>query len=347
MIRSTVVPLLWLACLAGCASTGPAKNTADKPNSAPVEVAPAPPVAIPEPAPEIKIPPPRIALVLGGGAAKGFAHIGVIKALEAQGIQPEIIVGTSAGSVVGALYAGGYDGFELQRIALDLNESMFSDWSLPDRGFLKGEALQEFVNKAVKGRTLDKLNRVLVVIATDLQSGDAVAFQRGDTGMAVRASSTVPGVFQPVRIAGRDYVDGGLVSPVPVRVARRLGADIVIASDISAKPSLKRVEGTLDVLLQTFTIMANTIASQELTEADVVIKPDIAKLNATDFQSRHVAILEGERAGQAAIPQLRQKLAEREARLRAGLTRPTVSIPMPPAAATTPAPITSVPPSFK
>jgi NTE family protein len=138
--------------------------------------------------------------------------------------------------------------------------------------------------------------------------------------MAVRASSTVPGVFQPVRIAGREYVDGGLVSPVPVRVARRLGADIVIASDISAKPSLKRVEGTLDVLLQTFTIMANTIAGQELTEADVVIRPDVAKLNSTDFQSRHVAILEGERAGQAAIPQLRQKLAEREARLRAGLS---------------------------
>jgi NTE family protein len=320
MIRIGALTLLWLACLVGCASSGPAKHAAEKPDSRPSELAPVPPVPTPEPAPEIKIPPARIALVLGGGAAKGFAHIGVIKALEAQGIQAEIVVGTSAGSVVGALYAGGYDGFELQRIALDLNESMFSDWSLPDRGFLRGEALQEFVNKAVKNRPLDKLNRIVAVMATDLQSGEGVAFQRGDTGMAVRASSTVPGVFQPVRIAGREYVDGGLVSPVPVRVARRLGADIVIASDISAKPSLKRVEGTLDVLLQTFTIMANTIAGQELTEADVVIRPDVAKLNSTDFQSRHVAILEGERAGQAAIPQLRQKLAEREARLRAGLS---------------------------
>jgi NTE family protein len=157
------------------------------------------------------------------------------------------------------------------------------------------------------------------VVATDLQSGEAVAFQRGDTGMAVRASSAVPGVFQPVRITGRDYVDGGLVSPVPVKIARRLGADIVIASDISAKPSLRPIEGTLDILLQTFTIMANTIASEELSGADVVIKPDITKLNSTDFQSRHLAILEGEQAAQAAIPQLRQKLAEREARLRAGL----------------------------
>jgi NTE family protein len=134
-------------------------------------------------------------------------------------------------------------------------------------------------------------------------------------------------VFQPVRINGRDYVDGGLVSPVPVKIARRLGADIVIASDISAKPSLRPIEGTVDILLQTFTIMGNTIASEELSGADVIIKPDIAKLNSTDFQSRHLAILEGEQAGQAAIAQLRQKLAEREARLRAGLAQQAPAVP--------------------
>jgi len=319
MSRSCAAYLLAsLAFLAGCAAGGAAKPAPSKPEISQVE-APHPPVA-PAPAPEIKVPPPRIALVLGGGAARGFAHIGVIKALEAQGIQPDIVVGTSAGSVVGALYAGGNDGFALQRIALDLNESMFSDWSLAGRGFLKGEALQDFVNKAVHNRSLEKLNRTIAVIATDLQSGESVAFQRGDTGMAVRASSAVPGVFLPVRISGRDYVDGGLVSPIPVKTARRLGADIVIASDISAKPTLKPVEGTVDVLLQTFTIMGNALASEELLQADVVIRPDVSKLNATDFQSRHLAILEGEQAGQAAIPQLRQKLAEREARLRATLT---------------------------
>lgn len=318
-----------LVLLAGCAGGGAAKPASPKPEVSETE-APHPPAA-PAPAPEIKVPPPRIALVLGGGAARGFAHIGVIKALEAQGIQPDIVVGTSAGSLVGALYAGGNDGFALQRIALDVNESMFSDWSLPGRGFLKGEALQDFVNKAVHNRPLEKLNRTIAVIATDLQSGEAVAFQRGDTGMAVRASSAVPGVFQPVRISGRDYVDGGLVSPIPVKTARRLGADIVIASDISAKPTLRPVEGTLDVLLQTFTIMGNALAKEELAQADVVIRPDVSKLNATDFQSRHLAILEGEQAGQAAIPQLRQKLAEREARLRATLSAP-------PPAETSPAP---------
>lgn len=318
--------LISLILVAGCA-----QSRVTKPDHAPSQAAaPAPPP--PEPTPEIKIAPPRIALVLGGGAAKGFAHIGVIKALESQGIQADIVVATSAGSVIGALYAGGHDGFALQRVALDVNESMFSDWSVPDRGFLKGEALQEFVDKAVNRRPLDKLNRTIAIIATDLQSGEAVAFQRGDTGMAVRASSAVPGVFQPVRIAGRDYVDGGLVSPIPVRTARRLGADIVVASDISAKPSQGRVEDTIGILLQTFTIMTNAIASEELAEADVVVKPDISKLNATDFQSRHLAILEGERAGLAAMPQLRQKLAEREARLRAAASHPLAPVAQPAAA---------------
>jgi len=333
--RRAACLLASFAFLAGCAAGGGAKPTPSKPEVSQIEATHPPPVA-PAPAPEIKVPPPRIALVLGGGAARGFAHIGVIKALEAQGIQPDIVVGTSAGSLVGALYAGGNDGFALQRIALDVNESMFSDWSLAGRGFLKGEALQDFVNKAVQNRPLEKLNRTIAVMATDLQSGEAVAFQRGDTGMAVRASSAVPGVFLPVRISGRDYVDGGLVSPIPVRTARRLGADIVIASDISAKPTLRPVEGTVDVLLQTFTIMGNALASEELAQADVVIRPDVSKLNATDFQSRHLAILEGEQAGQAAIPQLRQKLAEREARLRATLTVP------PPETGSVPAGVTEI-----
>lgn len=299
------------ALLAACAAA---------PSKAPVESQPEPVQPAPEPPrAEIVVPPPRIALVLGGGAAKGFAHVGVIKALESQSIKPDIVVGTSAGSMVAALYAGGYDGFELQRIALEMTESMVSDWSLPNRGFLRGEALQEFVNKNVQGRTIEKLSRKLAVVATDLNTGEAVAFERGDTGMAVRASSSVPGVFQPVRVGTHEYVDGGLVSPVPVKVARTLGADIVIAVDISARPSPKPLYGTIDVLLQTFTIMGNAIAATELLQADVVIKPDISKVSATDFASRHLAILEGERAGLAAIPTLRAKLAEREERLRAQL----------------------------
>lgn len=263
----------------------------------------------PEPKPVVKAP-PKIALVLGGGAARGFAHVGVVKALEAQGIVPDIVVGTSAGSVVGALYAAGYSGFELQKIALQLDDAAFSDWSLPDRGIIKGESLQNFINRTVQNRPIEKLNKTLAIVATDLQSGELVAFRRGNTGMAVRASSSVPGLFQPVAISGREYVDGGLVSPVPVKVARSLGADVVIAVDISSKPKYGKVRDTIDVLLQTFSIMGQSISGYELAGADVVIRPDTGAINGTDFQAKHLAILEGEKAAQEAVALIRARIQQ-------------------------------------
>lgn len=250
----------------------------------------------------------KIGLALGAGAARGFAHIGVIKALEAQGIVPDIVVGSSAGAVVGALYASGLSGFALQKVALEMDESQFSDWTLPDRGVFKGEALQEFVNRAVSNRPLEKLPRSFAAVATNLKSGEAMVFRRGDTGLAVRASSAVPGVFQPVTISGREYVDGGLVSPVPIRIAREMGATFVIAVDISSKPRDARTTSTVDVLLQTFSIMGHTISKYETLEADFVIRPITADLPATDFQGRHRAVLEGEKAASAAMPELKAKL---------------------------------------
>ena len=253
---------------------------------------------------------PKIALALGGGAARGFAHVGVILALEAQGIVPDIIVGTSAGAVVGALYADGKTGFELQKLVLQMAEGQFSDWSLPDRGVLKGEALQSFVNHAVGERPLEKLARVMAVVATDLKSGEAVVFRTGNTGMAVRASSSVPGVFQPVAINGREYVDGGLVSPIPVDIARGLGADFVIAVDISANPNNGKTSSTVEVLLQSFAIMGRAISRRELEHADIVIRPYTLELHAADFQERHAAVLEGEKAVAAVLPELKAKLAK-------------------------------------
>jgi NTE family protein len=237
---------------------------------------------------------PVIGLVLGGGAAKGFAHIGVIKALEAQGIKPDLVIGTSAGSLIGALYAAGKSGFELQALAIPLNEFQVSDWVLPDRGMIKGEALAKFVNTAV---------------ATDLASGEPIVFRSGDTGTAVRASSSVPGVFQPVSIRGHEYVDGGLSSPVPVRFAREMGATFVIAVDISDKPLNSKLNSTFDILMQSVTIMGQTIARYELPLADVVIRPDIAQLEVLDFTTRHIAVLEGEKAVARVMPALKDKLA--------------------------------------
>ena len=285
--------------------------------SACVAPPPPPPVVAPPPAAPVvaaKKKPIRIALALGGGAARGFAHIGVIKALEAQGIVPDIVVGTSAGSVVGSLYASGMSGFDLQKVALQMEEEMVADWTLPNRGVLKGEALQAFINQKVYHRTIQQMPKPLGVVATDLQSGELVLFRRGDTGMAVRASSAVPGMFQPVEISGRDYVDGGLVSPVPAQSARAMGADFVIAVDISNVERRDKLAGTLDVLLQTFSIMGHAISHHELEDADIVIRPRTAAVSSTDFDGRHLAILEGEKAAAAIMPELKAKLARAQSR---------------------------------
>jgi NTE family protein len=272
--------------------------------------APPAPVAPPVEAAAKPVPPkPRIALALGGGAARGFAHVGVIKALEAQGIVPDAVVGTSAGSVVGALYAGGYSGFELQRLALDMEDSAISDWSLPGRGLMKGELLQNYINKALNNRPIEKLNKMFAAVATDLQDGTPIAFRTGNTGLAVRASSAIPGIFEPVLISGREYVDGGLVSPVPVKAAKSMGVDLVIAVDISARPKTTKMDGMLDILLQTVTIMTQALSHYETPLADVVIRPAAGAIGAADFRDKHLAILEGERAAQAAIPEIREKLA--------------------------------------
>jgi NTE family protein len=288
------------ALLAAC-ETLPVKPS--EPVKPPLQ--PQPPVRPPVTAARPK---PRIGLALGGGAARGFAHIGVIKALETNGIAPDIVVGTSAGSVVGALYAAGFGAFDLQKLAFQMDESSFKDWALFDRGLLKGEALEAFINKQVANKPIEGLKRRFAAVATDLQSGEAAAFSIGNVGQAVRASSSVPGVFSPVLIRGREYVDGGLVSPVPARAARTLGADIVIAVDISGRPSGKKGSGSMDVLLDTIAIMGNTIADYELRDADIVVRPKIQGLPVANFQQRHEAILEGERAGFGAIAKIRERL---------------------------------------
>lgn len=268
----------------------------------------APPVVEAVPAPPA---PPKIGLALGGGAARGFAHIGVIKVLESHGLKPEIVVGTSAGSVAGALYTAGYSGFDLQQMAFDLDRATVADWTLFGKGLIKGDALRAFINGAVKGKTLQQLKPRFACVAVKLKTGDAVLFERGETGLAVQASSAVPGVFAPARIGDEDYVDGGLVSVVPIRYARQLGADFVIAVDVAAPPDQREAQGKLDVVMRSFGIMGRTIRESEYPLADVLVIPDMRDVTSTDFEGKHRAILAGERAAQAALPLLRAKLAER------------------------------------
>jgi NTE family protein len=299
--RSILATLGAAAVLAGC-------------GSAPTRPA-APSAVVPAPAP-LPLRHVKIALALGGGAARGFAHIGVIKALEAQGIVPDIIVGTSAGSVVGALYASGYNGFELQKIALDMDETTISDWAIPffskSSGVLKGEALQAYVNKAVHNRPIEKLKIPFGAVATDLKTGQPILFRRGNTGMAVRASSSVPGVFQPVVIGGRTYVDGGLVAPVPVRFAKEMGAEFIIAVNISSVTEAQATASSLDVLMQTFTIMGQRLNQLELKNADVVITPALGAMGSADFTGRNLAVLAGEQAAAGVMADLKARLKAKQ-----------------------------------
>ncbi len=289
---------LGIALLAGCGSL-PSLGSA-KPA--------APPAATPAAPAPVALRKPKIGLALGGGAARGFAHIGVIKMLEAQGIVPDYVVGTSAGAVVGSLYASGLDAFAMQKIAVQLDEKIFADWTLGGRGLLKGEALQDFINQNLGKRPLEKLNKPFATVATDLNSGERVVFRTGDTGMAVRASAAVPGVFQPMQFRGRSYVDGGLTSPVPVQAAREMGADFVIAVDISARPEGQPTDSLSAILWQTTTVMGGIIARNELKEADIVIRPNLPYIKSWDFTARHDAMMEGERAALAALPQIKQRL---------------------------------------
>ena len=256
--------------------------------------------------------PLKIGLALGGGAARGFAHVGVIAVLEEAGIKPQLVVGTSAGSLVAALYASGKTSAQLQQTALNMEEVAITDWMLPiiGRGMFRGDALAKYVNELVAGRLMENMAIPLGIVATDLGNGNAVLFQKGDTGTAVRASSAVPAVFQPVKINGREYVDGGLVSPVPVRFARQMGADFVIAVDISNPPEANPADGTLQILLQTFAIMGKSINDFELKAADVVVRPSQTGLKSADFSARRQAIEAGRAAMLAALPALWARLAQ-------------------------------------
>lgn len=253
-------------------------------------------------------PAPKIALVLGGGGTRGFAHVGVIKALEAQGIVPDMVVGTSVGSAIGALYAAGYTGFQLQEMSIPMKEERVVDWSWPNRGLFTGKPLQNFINQSVKNVPMEKLRRPFAVVATDLASGEKIVFRTGNTGIAVSASCAVPGVFQPIVINGKSYVDGGLVRPVPASEARALGADFVIAVNISNLPQNNKTDTTVEVLMQTFDIMSQTINRYELQNADVVIRPVTREIAQGNLDDRHLAILEGEKAVAAILPELKAKL---------------------------------------
>lgn len=240
---------------------------------------------------------PIVALVLGSGGARGYAHIGVIQVLEQQGIHPDFIVGTSAGSIVGSIYASGKTANELRDIALNMKAHDVRDVKLDLKGFFDGKKVENYVNQQVNNTPLELLKTPMYVVATELKEGKKVVFNYGNTGQAVRASVSIPSMFVPTKIGADEYVDGGLVSPVPVDVARDLGADIIIAVDILAQPMHTETSNVWGLFNQNINIMQNHLAREELKHADIVIQPDLReKAHIFDVRGREMTIQAGAEA---------------------------------------------------
>ena len=276
--------------LSGCGSLGLGKSSPP--------AAPAKPKAV-------------VALALGGGASKGFAHIGVLKVLQENRIPVDIVTGTSAGAVVGSLYAPRMRPHQLELEAKILQKTDVVDLTLSTSGFIKGDKLQDFINQKVRNRQIQQFPKKFAAVATEFGTGRMAAFNYGNAGQAVRASVSIPNVFQPTVINGKRYVDGGLVAPVPVTAARNMGANVVIAVDISARPAKLGSGGFLAYLDQSLNIMSAAALNSELSKADVVIKPQVQRLGAVGgFDEKAQAIQLGEQAARAALPQIRAALAK-------------------------------------
>ena len=257
----------------------------------------------------IKAREPIIALALGGGGAKGFSHIGVIKVLESHGIKAKIVTGTSAGSFVGSIYASGKSPYQLQDLALKLKESDIRDLTLNSQGIILGQKLQNYVNAQVGNKAIEKFPIRFAAVATRLDNGNKAEFIKGNAGQAVRASCSIPNVFVPAVIGKSKYVDGGLVSPIPVQTAKDMGADIVIAVDISARPTGDKPLSMWGLLDQTINIMGQQSINAELKQATVVIQPKVGHLGVLDLKSSNEAILEGEKAAQAQMLQIKNAIS--------------------------------------
>lgn len=264
---------------------------------------------------------PKIALVLGGGAARGFAHVGVIRALEQEKIPIDMVVGTSVGSLIGAIYAHQANSFDLEWIAFSLEKDHVFDYALLSlsMGPVRGDKLEEFVASKIPVRNIEDLKLPFAAVAADLNRGTRVVLDRGPLGRAVRASCAIPGVFQPVAHQGRMLVDGGIIDNIPIAVAREKGADIVIAVDISENVTNYNITNLADVTLQAVAIMFRENVEHKKKDADILITPAVGNVGMLDFTQKKFCMQAGIEAAQRAIPEIRKAIEQWTAK-RAGLT---------------------------
>ena len=250
-----------------------------------------------------------VALVLGGGGCRGYGHIGVLRALEKNDLRPDLVVGSSAGSLVGALYASGMRAEDLERYGGRLSANLLRDWVFPKLGLFGGDGIRRFVGDRVGVRTIESLPIRFAAVATDLRTGELVLLDRGDLGLAVQASSSAPGLLEPVKLAGRVLVDGNLAGPVPVDAARRLGAKQVIAVDVTFPPEQTDLGDPFDALYQGVSILTRRLALEERSRADLMIEPRLPEHHDMSKTTLKALVDAGERAALEALPAMRALFA--------------------------------------
>lgn len=248
---------------------------------------------------------PGIALVLGSGGCRGHGHIGVLRVLEQNGLKPDLVVGASVGALIGAFYAAGVSTEAIERYGEGISSNTFRSWVFPKLGVFGGGRIRRFVNQRLGQRTIASLPTAYAAVATDLRSGRLVVLDRGDLGTAVQASSSAPGLLEPVKLDGRLLVDGSLAGPVPVDVARMLGARHVVAVDVSFPPEQANLEDPYDALYQGFSILTRRLALEERERADLLIAPVLPAHEDMSQATLRSLVASGERAATEALPRLR------------------------------------------
>lgn len=251
---------------------------------------------------------PRIALVLGGGGVRGLAHVGVLKALEEEGIQPDIVVGTSSGAIVGAAYASGLSAQEVDEASQKVDILSLLDLTLKSGGFLRGEALAQWVDKMTKGKAIESFPRRFGAVATDLETGQAVLLERGSAGAAIQASAAMPGIITPVIYKGGLLVDGGVASAIPVDMALAMGADFVIAVDVYCVSPRERSINSLAIIGRVMHTQTCLLAARESAKATVLISPSIGFDSVTDIDEQRRAVQTGYDVARTTMPLLLERL---------------------------------------
>jgi NTE family protein len=260
----------------------------------------------------LKVREKKLGLALGGGSARGFAHIGVLKVLESAGIRVNLIAGTSMGAVIGAFYCSGIGLRMMERLAGHIQRNQWMDWTFPRMGLASGDKLEQLLVMLTRNKSFAELELPLAVVAADLVRGEKVVMREGNVARAVRASAAIPGVFCPVEYRGRTLVDGAVVERVPVHTAREMGADIVLAVDVGIYTDGGKPHHILDVITQSLDLMQRDLCRVSTEAADLVIYPQLQEVSPGHFHKAQQAIQAGEDAARAMLPQLRELLRNEE-----------------------------------